>query len=280
MEGPLHCGRLMDPSADCLALFLPELEKLVKLAQSSNVVLIITLWSFDMCKQETSTGYHPQMFTDMTVLQSYINNALIPMLTTLNKYDNIIWEVINEPEWCIKETPGNTNFQATLAQMQRFAGAIADGIHKNSRQPVTLGSASLKWNSATPAAVGNWWNDTSLRTQFPSSDAKLDFYQFHYYDWAHNDQWGYDPCRVPASYWKLDKPTIVGELPATGGSFYTPNQLLDCSLKNNYWGVLFWSYAVDFDWHQAVTAWNQFYDGHTNLCSYANLVNWVKSLRQ
>jgi len=225
------------------------------MAQSNQVVLIIALWSFDMCKQETPTSYHPQLLSNRTAAQTYIDNALKPMLNALQGFNNIVWEVINEPEWCIKETPGNTPFQATLVQMQAFAGAIADAVHKNSKQTVTLGSSCLKWNSdANPPAVGNWWSDKALQSAFPSQQAKLDFYQVHYYDWMHNDDWGFDPVRKPASYWKLDKPTMVGELPATGGQFYKPYQLMNVSFVNGFWGSAFWAYndagSADFDWHK------------------------------
>jgi hypothetical protein len=259
--------------------FLPELEQLVKMASSSHVVTMLTLWSFDMCKQETPTSYHPQLISNTNALQSYVTKALIPILKTLDKYDNVVYEIINEPEWCVKETPGNTPYMASLSEMQRFAATIADAIHKNSRHAVTLGSSSLKWNSNSSAAVGNWWSDAALQKQVASSSAKLDFYQIHYYDWMHNDQWGYDPCREPASYWSLDKPTVVGELPATGGQFYTPTQLVECSFKDNYWGDMFWAYNADFDWKKAIPAWTQFYQEHAGISSYTSLVNWLKTLR-
>jgi len=288
----LHCDGRASPTFDrdggvtgLSSTFLPELKQLIQLAESNQVVLIIALWSFDMCKQETPTSYHPQLISNRTATQTYINNALIPMVKAVQSSRNVVWEIINEPEWCIKETPGNTQFQAPLVQMQAFAGAIADAIHKNSRHAVTLGSSSLKWNSdANPPALANWWSDKALQSAFPSQQAKLDFYQVHYYDWMHNDQWGYDPCREPASYWKLDKPTMFGELPATGGSFYTPSVMMNGTLSNNFWGTAFWAYndpgSGDFDWHKDITAWNDFYKAHTAMSSYNTLVGWLNSLRE
>jgi hypothetical protein len=165
-----------------------------------------------------------------------------------------------------------------VVQMQRFAAMIADAVHKNSRHKITVGSASLKWNAPKPPAVANWWNDSSLHNAYSSSSGHLDFYQIHYYDWMYDPSWGYDPCREPTSYWKLDKPTLVGELPATGGSHYTPIGLLQCSYNDSYIGDMFWSYSVDFDWHTAVTAWNNFYGQHSSVASYTSLVNWLKTL--
>jgi len=283
----LHCDGRASPQfnsdgtvSGLSSTFLTELKQLTDMAKSHNVVLMICLWSFDMCKHEATGGYHPELISNPTARSSYIQKALIPMLQALASYDNVIWEIINEPEWCIKETPGNTEFQATLVQMQAFAGAIADAIHKNSRQTVTLGSSCLKWNSdANPPAVGNWWSDKSLQSAFSSNQAKLDFYQIHYYDWMYNSEWGFDPMREPATYWKLDKPTMVGELPATGGQYYTPDKLMNGTLANGFWGNAFWAYNADFDWHKDVDAWNQFYASHSQLASYNTLVSWLKGLR-
>jgi len=280
----LHCDGRASPQwasdghvTGLSATFLNELTNLTTLAKSYNVVLLITFWSFDMCKQETSNGFHPDLISDATKTQSYIDNALKPILKALSGFENVVYEVINEPEWCIQETPGNTPTQVPLVQMQRFVGMIAAAIHQNSPQKVTLGSSALKWNSdKVPPAVGNWWSDASIGKGFPGG--KLDFYQFHFYDWCYNPDWGFDPCRVPASYWQLDKPTVVGELPATGGSHYSPTDLLQCSFNDSYVGDMFWSYKVDFPWRNAITAWNSFYSNHANVASYAALVKWLKSL--
>jgi len=256
--------------------FISELTNLTATAGQYHVVLMITLWSFDMCKNEVSNGNHPDLISDASKTQSYIDKALIPMVTALKGHENVVYEVINEPEWCIKETPGNTPVMVPLVQMQRFAGMIASAIHKNSPHKVTLGASALKWNSNTnPPAVGNWWSDSAIGGQFPGG--KLNFYQVQYYDWMYSPDWGFDPCREPASYWALDKPTVIGELPATGGSHYNPMQLLDCSYNHSFVGDMFWAYNADFDWHQAINGWNTFFTDHTSVSSYATLVSFLKT---
>ena len=201
--------------------FTADLAALAKQAQDHKIVLQICLWSFDMCKKNEHPGDpHANLISDASATQSYLDKALVPMLKALSTFENIIIEVINEPEWCIREAPGNTDVQVSLVEMQRFVGMIAQTVHKHGKK-VTVGSASLKWNSPAgpPAgsAVANYWSDAALKNATGGvSGAFLDHYQIHYYDWMFNAQWGYDPCRTNASveYWQLDKPTIVGELPA------------------------------------------------------------------
>jgi hypothetical protein len=103
----------------------------------------------------------------------------------------LAWEIINEPEWSVSG-PGYTTYLVTKTEMRRFCGMIAAAVHANSDTMVTIGAAALKWNSNTmPPAEGNWWSDAALQAAFPSSDAYLDFYQVHYYDWMYNPSWGY-----------------------------------------------------------------------------------------
>ena len=58
----------------------------------------------------------------------------------------------------------------------------------------------------------------------------------------YDDSWGYMPCREDVDYWLLDKPTVVGELPATDGK-YTAEELVNCSYANGFAGTLFWAYT-------------------------------------
>ncbi len=138
---------------------------------------------------------------------------------------------------------GLTNQIVSKEEMQRFVGMIAEAIHLYSPKMVTVGSASLKWNSnsfsiATPC-TGNLWSDSEIQNAFNRPLAKLDFYQVHYWD---NSCFVFDPFNLSysTSYWQLDKPVIVGEV---GGNEtdYSPAQMLSNSYANGFSGVLFWS---------------------------------------
>ena len=52
--------------------------------------------------------------------------------------------------------------------------------------------------------------------------------------------WGYNPAEYSVEYWELDKPCVVGELPANGGVYYEPGNLMNLCYNNGYIGTAFW----------------------------------------
>ena len=59
----------------------------------------------------------------------------------------LAWDIINEPEWAIKEAGQAfpTAPKVPLAQMQRFVGKCAAAIHRKGAL-ATVGSARTSWN--------------------------------------------------------------------------------------------------------------------------------------
>jgi hypothetical protein len=258
--------------------FTADLTSLAKLAEESKVVLQICLWSFDMCKKGEAPGDpHADLISNVTKTDGYIANALEPMLVALKSSPNVLIEVINEPEWCM-HGPGNTDVQVAPAEMQRFVAKIAAAVHKHGKK-VTVGSASLKWNSDGGSGEINYWSDSALKLAYSSAGAHLDHYQIHYYDWMYNDRWGYDPCRQNATvaYWKLDKPTVVGELMATS-KHYTSSQMLKCAFDHGFIGDMFWAYNdPKFPVAAALPALKESAAQHSDISSYATLIAWLAS---
>jgi len=163
--------------------------------------------------------------------------------------------------------------------MQRFHGMLAEAIHNTGTKKVCTGSSCLKWDSAAvPPAVGNWWNDAALKAAYSSTKGIMDFYQVHYYDWMHDPSWGYDPCRENTDYWKLDKWTVVGELPSDAGTYYTPDQFMNCSYTNGFIGTMYWAYNADWPLTSALPALNNFYAAHTSISTYTAIINWLKTI--
>lgn len=234
--------------------FFSNLDDIFLRAENHHIMLIPCLWSFDMTKDYRSSagvyaGVHADLIRDTLKTKSYINNVLIPLVQHYANTCNLLaWEIINEPEWSM-DIPGggNTVQQVKDYEMQRFVAMQAEAIHQYSNKMVTLGSASIQWNSdtytsATPVE-GNYWSDSALQIAYTHSLAYLDFYQVHYYDWMHDAH--FDPFDVsyPISYWNFDKPTIVGE---SGNSWaYSTEQMFQNAYSNKYAGVLFWSYAAN-----------------------------------
>lgn len=252
-----------------------HLQQLLGLAQNHEVVVQLCLWSFDMCKDETSQGStKASIISNKAITESYIDNALRPMLEAVSQYPNLIIETINEPEWCMKG-PGNTQDMVDAVDMQRFVAMIAEAAHAAGRK-VTTGSASLKWSSFASEAEASYWDDAALQAAYPSASGltgTMDFYNVHYYDWMYNSDWGYDPMRADVSHWKLDKPTVVAEIPPSS-DHYTVQELLDVSTGNGFKGLMFWAYNDDsFDVSPAIAPLKSYAQAHG--ASYDALLSWM-----
>lgn len=235
--------------------FYSNMDDFLNRAKKHDLMVILCLWSFDMTKNFTSSagqyaGMHADLITDTAKTNSYIKKALIPMVERYKNQCNLLaYEIINEPEWSMNISGGgNTTQTVTAKQMQRFVGMCADAIHWYSNKMVTVGSACLKWNSdkysGTTPTDKNYWSDNEIKSGYPGSKSYLDFYQIHYYDWM-SDTWIFDPFNLnyPLTYWQLDKPTIIGECPPKSSKYSNKKQLINAK-KNNFSGVLFWSYGA------------------------------------
>lgn len=234
-----------------------------------------------MCKQETSgSKVHADLISDKSKSKSYIDNALVPMLNVLKDSPHVVIEVINEPEWCMKGSC-NTKECVSVHDMQRFASMVAEAVHTHTSLKVTVGSASLKWSTNLPGGgQANYWNDTALKASYPQGDkGTLDFYNVHYYDWMYNPSYGYDPCRLKAAAWGLDKPVVVAELPASS-THYTAAKMLSCAQANGFAGDLFWAYNdPSFPIGPALSALKDYTAAHHDT-TYSALLAWLKALPQ
>jgi len=252
-----------------------DLQHLLGLAQNHEVVVQLCLWSFDMCKDETSQGStKASIISNKVITESYIENALRPMLEAVSQYPNLIIETINEPEWCMTG-PGNTQDQVDVTDMQRFVAMIAEASHAAGRK-VTTGSASLKWSSFASESDASYWHDAALQAAHPSASGRtgtMDFYNVHYYDWMYNSNSGYDPMRADVDHWELDKPTVVAEIPPTS-SHYTVQETLDVSSANGFKGVMFWAYNdASFDITPVLMPLKSF--SKTQGAGYDALLSWM-----
>jgi hypothetical protein len=267
----IHCDGWASPEFDGSgyvtgldATFLSDFDDVFDRAENHNVMVMPCLWSFDMTGNANGIG----LIADVAKTQSYIDNALIPVVQHLANTPNLFaWEISNEPEWSVVD-----GAHVTQAELQRFCAMIAAAIHDNCGKMVTVGSASLKWNSDVPPAEANWWSDAALQAQHGSSSAYLDFYQIHYYDWMVGDGWAYDPYDLgrPVSYWQLDKPVLIGETPAATDGIYSMAEQINNSFANGYVGIMFWSYNSDWsgNWGALTVELKSFRDAHPDIVDY------------
>ncbi len=227
--------------------FFSDIDTALQIAHNNNVYLILNLadflmWTGPRTSGTVSGGGHASMVTNAAVQQSYLENAVKPLLQHIaaSPYKNnvLAYDIINEPEYTISEITGGG---LPLAQVQTFVKNCATYIHQYS------GGAYATLGSGTPQWVGYW------------KGLGLDFYQLHYY--PNFDGNGPGSGLPPYASLNLDKPCIVGEF-ATNDNSYTLGDTtplsaqwhLDTIFKYGYAGALGWSY----NYHDYEGNWNAF----------------------
>ncbi len=201
-------------------------------AKSKNMKIYWCFTSFDVAKKGKAWD-HDSIISDPAVRKSFIDNAVKPIVQALGNHEGVMgWDVVNEPEWMIDSADGGDPSgeceSFPLATVRAFVKDVVDCVHTYAKQPVSVGSASMKWIGAQY----DFWTGLGL-----------DFYDFHWYDWATPY---FNPCTKTASSLGLDKPIMIGEMmPDVSGSSLkmTHKQVLEAILKNGYCGYLMWSWT-------------------------------------
>ena len=197
------------------AQFWSDVDDLMALATTHQIYVMATMMSFDHANpwiwdyntNAHSTIFHNwlAMFNSVAGVQAMIDRYLLPFVLRYqdNPYLYAI-DLCNEPEW-INQNYGSESW----ANLQRYAARAAAAIHRSgSPVLVTIGSAGVKWNSNR--YENNYWSDANLQAQFADSQARLDFYQIHYYQWM--EPW-YPLLPSAAGHQLTDRPLVLGELP-------------------------------------------------------------------
>eukprot|EP00727_Mastigamoeba_balamuthi_P010041 m51a1_g566 putative non-processive endoglucanase (941) ;mRNA; f:505074-510552 len=177
--------------------YVDHIEEGVNYAKSIGLLVYPALMSFDWGRGQRG---HTEIFTDPAARQSWIDNAVAPIVERLKGNAGVFgWDLMNEPEWIVDSTDGGDRCddcaRLRLADLKAFLNSEMATIRgKGAKQPISLGSASLKYLTQK-----RLWNDLDL-----------DFWDFHWYSWA--TQW-FNPLLQEASKAIVpSKPVIIGEV--------------------------------------------------------------------
>lgn len=208
------------------AQLIADMRKALDIAAEYEIYLVFSLWSFDMLKNNSyrkpPTQDNYRLLSEDKVLQSYIDNALVPMVRALNGHPQLLaWELFNEPEnmteaWFPQQKDFYGGPVPSLERLQRVQALMSAAIHKTAKQQnqvalVTTGSKSLgKYNSDVAGGINLYRDDRMIAAAEGDSDAVLDFYAPHYYN--NENQHGYwSPFHRSIEFWQVDKPVVIGE---------------------------------------------------------------------
>ncbi len=221
-----------------------DIQKALELANTADVYLMLTLFSFDNFSpsQSVSGIWTPglsNIVRDSAKRTALLENVVRPVAKAVaaSPYANrmIAWDVINEPEWAMTGTDpyGDPAFESngnldpvTFAEMEQFLKETIAVLRAETGSLVSVGNAAVKWQNA--------W-----------SKLDQDFYQFHIYDWV-DAYWPYD---TPASDYGLDKPIVMGEMPMGSLSGTPYGTVLAGFWDKGYAGAMSWMFngASDSD---------------------------------
>ena len=189
------------------AKFFTDMSDMLDLAQDHNLVILLSLWSFDML----DSGKNPNIFgdyilprnkallTDPKYLDAYINNCYVKILDNVkDKPAMFAIEVLNEPEGMTPLENWSNTAKVPMSAIQRFIGKIAAVTHEKAPAiSVTSGALGADFLSN--------YTDQALSAASGEAGGTLDFFEIHYYDTGSN------PLATAARVFSPKKPLIIGE---------------------------------------------------------------------
>ena len=124
---------------------IDDLRAILDLAWEHEIGMMLCLWSFDMLRISNGTTITDRAYgllTNPSLTQTYIDNALVPMVEALADHPAIIaWEIFNEPEGMSNEHGWSINRHVPMSDIQRFINRTAGAIHNTAPEAsVTNGS--------------------------------------------------------------------------------------------------------------------------------------------
>ncbi len=223
--------------------FFKDCDTLFAIARRNEIYIDATMMSFDHCRDNHANFRNwRNIITNPDASQTFIEKYLVPFV---NRYKNNPYlfaiDLCNEPEWIAENEEDG---ELPVNNLQRFFAMCAAAVHHNSKVPVTIGSACIKWNSDNAGFAGNYWKNSALQAAYNDPGAFLDFYCIHYYAWVH--PWFRSPFEMsPADYGIDDRPVIIEESPGKDDGLkeiqITLADSYEMALEKGYQGNMPWT---------------------------------------
>lgn len=230
----LFTNNTMDPSFDPTTHYATGIEEqtiknvgmVLDIAEEYGIVVDLCLLSFDMMKKDYNSTHdwggrfdftaNELILKDEAATQAFIDKAVLPLVKAYKNHPALLaWEVFNEPEGMTSTENFGNGWGTELVDIkyiQRVINMTADAIHKEAPNNL-VSNGSARFTMTSDKCGKNYYTDAMLlaagENKYPKGT--LDFYQVHYYpEWNPNSA---SPFHNPYSYYLLDKPMVVGELP-------------------------------------------------------------------
>lgn len=199
----------------------PDIDALVTAAHRHKLRLMPVLLDFHLCKPAqivngVQIGGRSRLIANPSARAALIDRVLQPILERYGHEEAIVaWDVMNEPEWCLRTRFWRLNRGVRFEALQDFLRVAVQCVRDSASQPVTIGCAGTERLDL----VRPLW---------------LDFYQVHWYEKA-----GWAALERPVGEFELgDSLVMLGEFP---GRSDRVADVLDAARRAGYGGAFVWS---------------------------------------
>ena len=202
--------------------FFPDVDALLAAANRHHVRVMPVLLDFHLCSplelvHGVQLGGRTHLIAEPEGRTVLIDRVLKPILERYRDDETVAaWDVINEPEWCLRRLRKFRHTADRLGALQQFLHEAVQCVRASARQPVTVGCAGT-WQLHLVKPVG------------------LDFYQVHWYE-----RFGWSALERPVAELGLDRPVILGEFSGVRSRWEIAD-VLDTARRAGYQGAFVWS---------------------------------------